>query len=278
MALLVGPNGCGKSTVLEVLRAAGADNSSLRQLARRGAVGWKAAVRTETEQALVWYESGKARENGSLGAGPTRLMLHLQASTLAQATSAPQAYQVGHRGENLASVLVNLRLEDEERFYAIERDFQQLVPFVEKLRATRKGGDQVLVDFIGADRIPASDISQGTLILLGILTALHTREAPDLLLLDDIEHGLHPTAQHELIALLRKLQESRPRLQIVASSHSPYLVDAFTPEEVIVFALRKDGTTACKRLSEHPDVERAMQVLSTGEFLTAEGESWVLDG
>ena len=30
------------------------------------------------------------------------------------------------------------------------------------------------------------------------------------------------------------------------------------------------------RLSEHPDVKRAMEVLTTGEFLAAKDEAWVL--
>ena len=72
------------------------------------------------------------------------------------------------------------------------------------------------------------------------------------------------------------LVESTPGLQIVATSHSPYLVDVFRPEEVVVLGLRKDGTAAARRLSEHPNAKRAMEVLSTGEFLAAEEEAWVV--
>ncbi|MCI0388320.1 MAG: hypothetical protein MOB07_06095 [Acidobacteria bacterium] len=38
----------------------------------------------------------------------------------------------------------------------------------------------------------------------------------------------------------------------------------------------KEGVSHCKRLSDHPDAERALRVLTTGEFLGAEGEAWVV--
>jgi predicted ATP-binding protein involved in virulence len=97
-------------------------------------------------------------------------------------------------------------------------------------------------------------------------------------LLDDIERALHPRAQRQLVENLRALVDGTPGLQIIATSHSPYLVDAFRPEEVVVLGLRKDGTAAARRLSDHPDAKRAMEVLSTGEFLAAEQEDWVVEG
>ena len=32
-----------------------------------------------------------------------------------------------------------------------------------------------------------------------------------------------------------------------------------------------------RSLSQHPNAARALEVLSTGEFLSAEGEEWVLE-
>jgi predicted ATPase len=116
------------------------------------------------------------------------------------------------------------------------------------------------------------------MLALGVLTAARAESAPRIVLLDDIEQALHPRAQRELVEVLRSLVERTPGLQIVATSHSPYLVDAFRPEEVVVLALREDGTAAARQLSEHPDAKRAMEVLSTGEFLAAEQEDWVVEG
>jgi len=110
-----------------------------------------------------------------------------------------------------------------------------------------------------------------------LVTALHAPGRPRLLLLDDLEHSLHPRAQHDLVDVIRGVLAEDPSLQVVATTHSPYLVDALEPEEVVVVALRQDGTTAARRLSDHPDAARALQVLTSGEAWSAEGESWVTE-
>jgi len=45
-------------------------------------------------------------------------------------------------------------------------------------------------------------------------------------------------------------------LQIVATSHSPYLIDELNDDEVWVLNLRDDGTAAAACLADHPDAER----------------------
>lgn len=229
-------------------------------------------------------------------------LLRLDADRLA----APSTMQVGerttklgHDGSNLAGALGIMRLFDAPRFDRIEQDLRGIVPTVERIRIvkvpfreTRREydehsgeyvertveleGAELRFDFVGASDIPAGEASEGTRIALGVLTAAQSGSEPAIVLLDDIERALHPRAQRQLVERLRTLVESTPGLQIIATSHSPYLVDAFRPEEVVVLGLRKDGTAAARRLSEHPDAKRAMEVLSTGEFLAAEEEAWVV--
>jgi predicted ATPase len=134
--------------------------------------------------------------------------------------------------------------------------------------------DELVLDFKDAPGLPAHAASEGTLIVLGILCAMFSPSHPNLILLDDIDRALHPKAQHDLVAGIRTALAAAPNLQIVATTHSPYLVDALQPEEVVVLARRQDGAVAAKRLSEHPKA-RMLDVLTTGEFWTAEGEDWV---
>jgi predicted ATP-binding protein involved in virulence len=58
--------------------------------------------------------------------------------------------------------------------------------------------------------------------------------------------------------LARRLQllELFPDLQIVATSHSPYLIDHFDPKEVRLMIADDTGSVRCARLSDHPDFER----------------------
>ncbi|MEZ4434533.1 MAG: AAA family ATPase [bacterium] len=179
---------------------------------------------------------------------------------------------------NLAAQIALLKLTNDEAFTALRNDIRTIVPAVKQLYAIPRGGDfEIAMDFRGATKVPATAISEGTLITLALLTYLYEPDPPTLLLIDDIDRGLHPGAQRELIAILRRLLDRRPELQIVATTHSPYIVEAVDPEDVRVCALRKDGTVAVKPLLAHPEAHRALEILNAAEFWDAEGEAWVTE-
>jgi predicted ATPase len=136
-------------------------------------------------------------------------------------------------------------------------------------------GHQLVFDMKGGKGIPASDISDGTLLTLALLTALMTVDRSQLILVDDLERGLHPKAVGDLIQQLRRIQAENPELQIVASSHSPYLVGFLQAEEVLLTSLDEDGYAAIKPLTDHPDYERWKDFMDPGEFWSTVGESWV---
>ena len=65
--------------------------------------------------------------------------------------------------------------------------------------------------------------------------------------------------------------------QIIATTHSPYVLDELDPENVIAFALRDDGTVASKPLSDHPDAVKTRGALKCGELWSLDPErNWVL--
>jgi predicted ATPase len=110
-----------------------------------------------------------------------------------------------------------------------------------------------------------------------LLTKLHDASSPSLLLCDDLERGLHLGAQVELARLIRRLLISRPDLQLVATTHSPYLASLFEPEEVLVMALDEERRTHAAWLTEHPDFEELRHGFQTGELWAALGEDWVVE-
>ena len=138
-------------------------------------------------------------------------------------------------------------------------------------------GNKVFIDFHGAPDVPAHGASEGTLITLALLTALCSPNRPRLLLLDDIDQSLHPQAQMELMGELKRLLEGFPEVQLVATTHSPYILDALEPSDVRVFAPRKDGSVACRSLSEHPQAEKMRGALTAGQLWSLDPEwRWVV--
>jgi predicted ATPase len=194
-------------------------------------------------------------------------------------------------GNNTAVALAAIKLESDEDFARIEAELRSLIPDLERIRirptalhghAQHQGagqelvGSEILFDFRNAPNVPFHAASEGMLIALAILTVLYGPNRPNLLLLDAFDQSLHPRAQIELVRLLKRLLEAFPDVQIVATTHSPYVLDGLSPEDVVVFALRADGTVATKRLSEHPQAAKMKDALSAGQLWSLDPEAdWV---
>lgn len=211
-----------------------------------------------------------------------------------------QTPTLGPRGEYLASVLANIAATDRDLLEQIERDVREVVPQCRRIRTPHAsvtqveprtvtidgqtsvtlqnrtyGGHRLEVEVVGAGYLGADLLSEGTLIVLALLTALHTAPERKVFLLDDIERALHPSAQRELVAALRRFLAKRPDAQILCTSHSPYIIDHFAADEVCVMQADGHGHATCRRLSDHPEWLAWKGKLEPGEFWTSVGESWV---
>lgn len=138
----------------------------------------------------------------------------------------------------------------------------------------RVWGEALVFDMCGAPNLPAHAVSEGTLLTLGLLAVLCGPSQPRLVLLDDLDRALHPLAQKSLVEVIRGLQQERPELQILATSHSPYLLDHLRHDEVRLTTLTPAGEAVCARLSEHPDFERWKELMTPGELWSSFGEQW----
>lgn len=230
--------------------------------------------------------------------------LKLVATNLAKtAYSEAITPRVEFDGSGLAPTLDYLRDEAPDKFQSLQEMLQRIVPGVQKIGVRRAkvmvnrqrlievdgksisyeesqeiAGQEVVLDMNTGKRIPAHSISEGTMLTLGLLTVLMNPKQPNLVLLDDVEQGLHPKAQRELITVFKEIIQENSNLQIIFSTHSPYIVDELSPSQVHVLSNANSGFTRSKRLDEHPDAEWAKQTLTTGEFWDAEGEDWVVAG
>lgn len=230
--------------------------------------------------------------------------LKLVATNLAKAAySEAITPRVEFDGSGLAPTLDYLRDEAPDKFQSLQEMLKRIVPGVQQVGVRRAkvmvnrqrlievdgksisyeesqeiAGQEVVLDMNTGERIPAHAISEGTVLALGLLTVLMNPKQPNLVLLDDVEQGLHPRAQRELITVFKEIIQANKNLQIIFSTHSPYIVDELTPSQVHVLSNTNSGFTRTKRLDEHPDVEWAKQTLTTGEFWDAEEKiGWLLE-
>jgi predicted ATPase len=268
---------------------------------------WLASWNVNLERGQLVGESPNSLRNNSYSTPLSlRYTVHLKlvATNLAKAAySDAITPRVEFDGSGLAPTLDYLRNEAPDKFQSLQEMLKRIVPGVEKVGVRRAkvtinrqrlievdrkaipyeesqemAGQEVVLDMNTGKRIPAHAISEGTILTLGFLTVLMNPNQPNLVLLDDVEQGLHPKAQRELITVFKEIIKANPNLQIIFSTHSPYIVDELTPSQVHVLSNTNSGFTRSKRLDEHPDVEWAKQTLTTGEFWDAEGEDWVIAG
>jgi predicted ATPase len=132
------------------------------------------------------------------------------------------------------------------------------------------------VDWGTVGWIPAEQLSEGTLLAIGLTTILRFRP-PRLVLLDDLDKALHPVAQRDLVQMIRRLADRARNVQIVATAHSPFVLDALKPEVVLVVGSDSPGSSRVCRLDKHPAWEKKGQYLAAGEFWSAIGEGWVAE-
>ncbi len=185
------------------------------------------------------------------------------------------------QGGGLPALLGYLKLRDDELFADVERRFCAILPYVRKLRIDEQGGNgqaapkALLFDTTYAQKVPAHHMSDGTLYILALIVAVLGPHRPKTLLLDDLDLRLHPKAQYELVTLLKKFLEEFPDLQIIATSHSPYILDTLEPNEVRVTGLGEDGSVVIAPLTDHPAYEKWKDSMTPGEFWSHTGEEWL---
>lgn len=311
LTVLVGPNGSGKSSVFRALRLLEAFSrgpvsgwepdvgpwSESRPQLELGVDGRSAATDWSVELALggpssglQWEVEGTRQAKGTHGDVPTeildalrtRLVGPLTAEEIAAPRGMPsERFEQGTSGAMTVAVLVLLKLSDDERFERIEADLRALIPGFKRLRIQpvgSRGEQQLLYEFANGTRILAPNASTGTLFATAILTAIHGPGQPRILLLDDLETGLHPSAQMALMEVLRKALEENPDIQFLLSTQSPYVVDAVEPSQVRVFALDAKGAVVVRSLAEHPEARHLAGRLTTGQLWSLDDESkWVLE-
>lgn len=151
-------------------------------------------------------------------------------------------------GGNLASVLLNLRENDFKRYQLVVRQIRRVLPTFRDFVLEPSYG-KVELRWIGlqSDKAFGAHLtSDGSLRLFCLLTLLNLppEQLPDVMFFDEPELGLHPHAITLVSEMLKRLSKTR---QIFIATQSPYMVDCFELENIIVASANK-GETVLRNL------------------------------
>jgi predicted ATPase len=188
----------------------------------------------------------------------------------------PGGNELASNAGNLAAVLARRRADAPAAFAHLEKDFARIMP--EFAGLDFRDGGEGRVELLarlkhGAALLPAGNLSQGTLYLLAMLTLAHDPTPPSVICIEEIDRGVHPRMLREVRDAFYRLsyplagEGSRPAVQVIATTHSPYLLDLYRdhPEEVVLAS--KEGNAATfERLSERADILELMKETNLGDL------------
>jgi predicted ATPase len=178
---------------------------------------------------------------------------------------------------NLAAVLAGWREQRPEAFTVLETEFRRLAPEFAGIEFGRQPGGRVEMSarlaHDGGELIPAGSLAQGTLHLLALLTLTLAPEPPLVVCVEEADRGFHPRMLREVRDALYRLSYpkdfglARPAVQVITTTHSPYLLDQFRdhPEEVVL-AHKRGRNATFERLSERKDLRELMGEAHLGDL------------
>lgn len=196
---------------------------------------------------------------------------------MAAPARATEGFELASNGGNIAAVLAGWERAHPEAFAALGAEFCRLTPEFTALevRAGASGTVELAARLAGegGHLVSAENLSQGNLYLLGILALAFAPVPPAIVCLEEADRGMHPRALRDVRDALYRLSYpqasgmERAPVQVVTTTHSPYLLDQFRehPEEVIVAS--KHGTAAhFERLSDRTDLRDLLQEAHLGDL------------
>jgi len=118
----------------------------------------------------------------------------------------------------------------------------------------------------------ASLLSDGTLRVLSIAAAMLSAPEDSLVVIEEIDNGVHPSRARHLLKNIRDIAERR-HLRVLLSTHNPALLDALPdsalPDVVFCYREPKDGSSRLLRLQDAPDYPELIAQGSLGALVTS---------
>ncbi|MEU4665644.1 ATP-binding protein [Micromonospora chalcea] len=195
-------------------------------------------------------------------------------------------------GENLSAAIARLASLD-------EKTFKRLVHLVQEVADEGISGIEVTPSALGDVMLalregnrdhqitPAREMSDGLLRFMAIATALLTANrgldidsglasqgeisSGILLVVEELENGLHPSQAARVLSLIRETAEKKGT-RVAVTTHSPALLNAFpghlNRNVLVCYRNRQSGSSELLRLTDLPGYAESMAIGRLGDVVT----------
>lgn len=195
---------------------------------------------------------------------------------LQQYSQAHHVQRLGDHGENFAA-LVRTICNDEREKAAYLAWLQELRPDEVEDVGTLSGavGEPLFMIREGGQEFPAPVLSDGTLRFAAITAAFFQPAMPNVMTIEEIENGIHPSRLRLLMELLRSQTESGAT-QVFAATHSPTLLEWLEESEHRTsFLAARDESTGESTIRPVIDVPHFKEVVGKYPLADLLVEGWL---
>lgn len=188
----------------------------------------------------------------------------------------PQPRRIAHTSRTMlrdasdvAAALHRLSEEHPDVFESIVETMKEILGYGDRLDPRQDLG-AIKHRYIELDEkeytVPGWMLSTGTLRIVALLIALRRPQPPSLLCIEEIENGLDPRTLGLVMDEIKFLTKRR-RIQVIATTHSPHLLDQVELDQVL-FVQRREGVPHFLRPAESQHVKSFLHQFDPGRLYT----------
>jgi predicted ATPase len=194
---------------------------------------------------------------------------------IAEASILKPNVELNSDGGDLAGVLWQIQSSEPEIFEDLIKQFQKWFPEFDRIvfEVPQDGKVSFLLRTkFGKHKIKAFELSDGTRLALAYLTIAYLPNPPKIVAFEEPEKGIHPRLFRNIqdamyrLAYPENFDIKREPVQVIATTHSPYLLDLYKdhPEEIVI-ASKDESGVHFERLVDKPHYEEFLEDAPLGE-------------
>ncbi len=169
----------------------------------------------------------------------------------------PQKY-LNRIGNNVNNVAQYLYRENPKDFARVLANIQTKLPGIESIKPVKMQNGQLVLEFLEKgfkEPFYSPKMSDGTLKLFAYYLLLQEKEARPLVFIEEPENGLYHKYLADLASQMKQSIKNPYSKQLFVTTHSPFFVNALSPEDVWVLEKDDRGISTIKRASQYEHVK-----------------------
>lgn len=192
----------------------------------------------------------------------------------------PLSIKLNRDGSNIAGVLAGMEVDQQKLIEETIIKYVKKLPEKDLLSIHAEKAGVFLKEAVlcceeqwtpgHIDKVDAKGMSDGTLRFAAIALALLMVKEGSLLVVEEIDNGLHPSRVSELVEMLKELSALH-HIDVLCTTHNPALVDRLGPSMIpfISYVTRntENGSSHLKLLEEKANLAKLMARFSAGDLM-----------